>query len=51
MGMIGVNEEIKEKSLKNIFYSDLFIELFRDSKVGGKKKVARLNVNLFLLNK
>lgn len=48
---IPLESEVEEKHGTNMLFSDVFIEIYRDSMLSERKRIARINYNLFFLNK
>lgn len=46
-----MEDEVDEKLGVNMLYSDVFIEIYRDSMISDRKRIARINYNLFFLNR
>lgn len=48
---IPFDADIDKKIVGNMLFSDIFIEIYRDSLFRDRKRIARINYNLFFVNK
>ena len=48
---IRINEHIDVPNVNNMLYGDILVELFTESMIGQKTKVARMNCHLYFVDK
>jgi hypothetical protein len=50
LDFIDFNQKIDQKISTNMLFGDLFIEIFREGKIKERKKISRINCNLYFMD-